>query len=114
MIRHALARKWPQRHLLLVQDRDEHDAIFRKELADLAARHPETLRVHRLYSRSHKQLAGADQIRREAAGYLDLTSTCAFICGPNTPRGELPGFVERLRTVLGLELGFPPQRIRTE
>ena len=114
MIRHAVARNWPQRHLLLVQDRDEHDAIFRKELADLAARHPEILRVHRLYSRSHKQLTGAEQIRREAAGYLDLTSTCAFICGPNSPRGEAPGFVERLRQTLGLELGFSQDRIRTE
>jgi hypothetical protein len=70
--------------------------------------------VHRLYSRSHKQLTGADQIRREAAGYLDLTSTFAFICGPNSPRGEAPGFVERLRQALGLELSFPPERIRTE
>lgn len=114
MIKHAVSQKWPQRHLLLVQDRDEGDALFRKELSDLAVRHPETLRVHRLYSRSHKQLAGAAQIRKEAAGYLDLNSTWAFICGPNVRRGDAPGFVEGLRLALGLELGFAPERIRTE
>lgn len=114
MIRHAVLRNWPQRHLLLVQDRDETDALFRKELTDLAAKHPDRLRVHRHYSRSHKQITGAEQIRREAAGWLDLSHCWAFLCGPNMPRNGAPGFVERLRLGLGVELGFAPERIRTE
>ncbi len=114
MIRHALARNWPQRHLLIVQDRHEADAIFRKELSDLAARNPESLHVVRVYSRPHAQMIGAEQIRHAAAGYLDLGAVWAFVCGPNTPRGEAPGFVERLRRTLGLELGFSQERIRTE
>jgi ferredoxin-NADP reductase len=114
MIRHALARNWPQRHLLLVQDRHEADAIFRKELADLAAQHPDSLHIVRVYSRPHAHLITAEQIRHAAAGYLDLGAVWAFICGPNSPRGEAPGFVERLRRALGLELGFSQDRIRTE
>lgn len=114
MIRHALARNWPQRHLLIVQDRHEGDAIFRKELSDLAARHPDTLRIVRVYSRPHGPMIGAEQIRHAAAGYLDLGSALAFVCGPNTPRGDALGFVERLRQALGLELGFSQERIRTE
>jgi ferredoxin-NADP reductase len=114
MIRHALARQWPQRHLLLVQDRHESDAIFRKELADLAARHPESLHIVRIYSRPHSQRITAETIRHAAAGYLDLGSVWAFLCGPNNSRGGVPGFVEHLRQVLGLELGFSQERIRTE
>ncbi|MBI3854059.1 MAG: hypothetical protein HY293_00045 [Planctomycetes bacterium] len=113
MIRHALARKWPQRHLLLVQDRSEADALFRRELEELAARH-DGLRVRRVHSRSEGEALSADLIRREAAGFLDLGASWAFVCGPNSARPDGPGFVDRLRAALSATLGFAPERIRTE
>jgi ferredoxin-NADP reductase len=114
MIRHALARGWPQRHLLLLQDRCAADALFTKEWEGLSARHPGSLRVRHVYSQTSHEYISADLIRREAGGFLDLASTWAFICGPNSPRPEGPGFVDHLRSDLGTILGFPPERLRTE
>jgi len=114
MIRHALSRNWPQRHLLLVQDREEGEALFRKELADLAAHHHDRFRIHRLYTRTGKDRIDSDRIRAESSGWIDLSSAWAFICGPNQARSDGPGFVDRLRLALGVDLGFPPERIRTE
>jgi ferredoxin-NADP reductase len=114
MIRHALAMNWPQRHLLLVQDRSEADALFRREFEDLAKHNAPLLRVRHLHSRSKKEALTADLIRHEASGYLDLDASWAFVCGPNHPRPDGPGFVDRLRGVLSASLGFGPDRIRTE
>jgi ring-1,2-phenylacetyl-CoA epoxidase subunit PaaE len=114
MIRHALSRNWPQRHLLLVQDREEGEALFRKELADLAERHPDRFRIRRLYSRPGRERIDADRIRAEASGWIDLNTAWAFVCGPNQTRPDGPGFVDHLRLALGVGLGFPPERIRTE
>jgi ferredoxin-NADP reductase len=114
MIRHALSRKWPQRHLLLVQDRDEPDALFRKEFADLSVRHKDAFRVRHFFSRSKTDRISAETIREAASEFLDLNATWAFICGPNTARPDGPGFVDRIRMVLGGELRVPPDRIRTE
>jgi ferredoxin-NADP reductase len=114
MIRHALTRKWPQRHLLLVQDRDEGDALFRKELADLAAHHSDRFRIHRIFTRTSKERIDLDRLKAEAAGWLDLSSAWVFICGPNQVRPDGPGFVDRLRMALGVQLGLAPDRIRTE
>jgi len=114
MIRHALTQNWPQRHLLLVQDRSEADALFRREFEELVKRHPENLRVRHLHTRSKKEALTADLIRHEAAGFLDLDATWAFVCGPNLPRPDGPGFVDRIRGMLGTSLGFTPERIRTE
>jgi ferredoxin-NADP reductase len=114
MIRHALTRNWPQRHLLLVQDREEGDALFRKELADLAAQHPERFRLRRLFTRPGRERIDPERIRNEASEWIDLSSAWAFICGPNQARPDGPGFVDRLRLALGVGLGFPADRIRTE
>lgn len=114
MIRHALARGWPQRHLLLLQDCAEEDVLFKGEWKDLTARHPTSFRIRHVYSRSGHESVSADLIRREAAGYLDLAGTWAFICGPNSVRPQGPGFVDWLRAELGSVLGFSPDRIRTE
>jgi ferredoxin-NADP reductase len=114
MIRHALARKWPQRHLLLVQDRHEADALFRREFEELVKRHPAELRVRHLHTRSKQQAITADRIRAEAAEFLDLGASWAFVCGPNHPRPDGPGFVDRIRGMLSATLGFTPDRIRTE
>lgn len=114
MIRHALAKNWPQRHLLLVQDRSEADALFRREFEELSKHNADLLRVRHVHSRSKQELLTADLIRHEAAGFLDLNASWAFICGPNHPRPQGPGFVDRLRGVLTASLGFPPERVRTE
>ncbi|HLY11658.1 MAG TPA: hypothetical protein VKW04_20325 [Planctomycetota bacterium] len=114
MIRHALARKWPLKHLLLVQDRDEGEVLFRKELAELAAHHPDQFRVRRIYTRTSKERIDVDRLRSEAAGWLELSSAWVFICGPNQARPVGPGFVDRLRHALGVELGLAADRIRTE
>jgi ferredoxin-NADP reductase len=114
MIRHALARNWPQRHLLLVQDRSEHDALFRREFEDLVRQHPDALRVRHLHTRSKQQALSAERIRSEAAGFVELGACWAFVCGPNHPRPDGPGFVDRVRAMLSATLGFTPERIRTE
>jgi ferredoxin-NADP reductase len=114
MIRHALARRWPQRHLLLVQDRSESDALFRREFEDLVKQHPDALRVRHLHTRSKQQALTADRIRSEASEFLDLGASWAFVCGPNHPRPDGPGFVDRIRGMLSASLGFTPDRIRTE
>jgi ferredoxin-NADP reductase len=113
MIRHALAKKWPQRQLLILQDRSESDHLFHKEFEDLARHHPE-FRFRQVHSRSKQELLTAELIRTEAAGFLDLAASWAFICGPNHPRPQGPGFVDRLRGALSATLGFTPDRIRTE
>jgi ferredoxin-NADP reductase len=114
MIRHALAREWPQRHLLLVQDRSESDRLFAREFTELARKHAPVFKTRPVYSRSDRETLSVERIRSEAAGYLDLTSAWAFICGPNHPRPGGPGFVDRLRGALVSTLGFAPERIRTE
>ncbi|RPH47877.1 MAG: hypothetical protein EHM91_05130 [Planctomycetota bacterium] len=113
MIRHALARKWPQRHLLILQDRSESDHLFHKEFEDLA-RHHAGFRFRQVHSRAKQELLTVERIRTEASGFLDLTASWAFICGPNHPRPQGPGFVDRLRGALTATLGFTPDRIRTE
>jgi ferredoxin-NADP reductase len=114
MIRHALARNWPQRQLLLVQDLSEADVLYRREFEDLLMRHPEALRIRHFYSRSDHEILTPGLIREAASGFLDLGAAWAFICGPNHPRPQGPGFVDRLRGALAADLGFAPERIRTE
>jgi ferredoxin-NADP reductase len=114
MIRHALARKWPQRHLLLVQDRSDADALFRKEFQELARRHSDEFRVRHVHSRSHREVLTVELIRAEASGFLDLATSWAFLCGPNHVRPEGPGFIDRLRGALTATLGFSSDRIMTE
>jgi len=114
MIRHALARKWPQRHLLMVQDRSDSDALFRKEFHELAKRHPDEFRFIPVHSRTDREVLTAERIRSEAAGFLDLGSSWAYLCGPNHARPQGPGFIDRLRGALTATLGFTPERIRTE
>lgn len=114
MIRHALAKNWPQRHLLLVQDRTEADGLFRREFEDLAKHNPGQLKIRHVHTRAKQEALSADVIRHESAGFLDLHASLAFVCGPNHPRPEGPGFVDRLRGMLTASLGFSPDRIRTE
>ncbi|HZE97843.1 MAG TPA: hypothetical protein VE981_12520 [Planctomycetota bacterium] len=114
MLRHALSRNWPQRHLLLVQDRDEGDSLFRKEFGDLASRHKDSFRFRHFFSRSKQDRLTADTIREAASEWLDLSASWAFICGPNLTRPDGPGFVDRMKLAVGGGLGVPPDRIRSE
>jgi ferredoxin-NADP reductase len=113
MIRHALGRNWPQKHLLLVQDRGAADALYREEWAALAEKHPERFRVRAVLSRERGERIDADRVRREAEGFLDLGAAWGFLCGPNQPRPDGPGFVDRCRALL-LGLGFAADRVRSE
>src|SRR5262245_31438802 len=50
MIRHALAKGWPQVHVLVLQERSEEDVLFRDEWRDLLARHASKLRIRSVFS----------------------------------------------------------------
>lgn len=113
MVRHALGRDWPQRQLLLVQDRTAQDLLYAREWEDLQAGHASRLRVVLLFSRERGERINADVLRQAAGGFLDLEAAWGFACGPNQARPDGPGFVDRCRELLR-SLGFPPERIRTE
>jgi ferredoxin-NADP reductase len=130
MIRHALAKGWPQRHLLILQNRNPEDVFFKEEWKELEARHGDRLRIRHVYS-----VAGGEHVtpeigRRAMEGWIDGASSMAFVCGPNRPREVTgpdgaktkgPGFCEAWcgnprRKMAGklAELGFLPERILTE
>ncbi|MFC7886258.1 2Fe-2S iron-sulfur cluster-binding protein [Streptomyces sp. NPDC057376] len=87
---------------LLYANRDEHNVIFRDELAELAREYGDRLTVlHWLES-----LQG----RPTAAGLRTLARPCtgrrAFVCGPGP-------FMDLATSVLA-DLGVPPQRVTVE
>jgi ferredoxin-NADP reductase len=121
MIRHALRKGWPQRHLLLLQDRGPEHVLFRDEWRELAARHSDRFRIRHLFSRSGGEYLSEDAICLAMEGYFDAGRALAFVCGPNAPRAGQPGFVDRWRgnpktgaPGLLTSLGFPADRILTE
>lgn len=118
MIRHALAKGWPQKHLLICQDRHEEDVLFKQEWEGLLARHPDLLRIRRAFSAERGERLDVDGVRDSMNGWFDGPSAMAFVCGPGRPRGTEPGFVETwagLRAPGRLQaLGFTPDRILTE
>lgn len=124
MIRSALGRGWPQRHLLVLQNRSESDVFYRGEWPDLLAHHPDRLRVRHLFS-SAGEYATVEGVRAEMAGWIDGQDGMALVCGPNRPRDvggrKEPGFCEKWaghsrRKQVGwlAQLGFTPDRILTE
>ncbi len=96
MIRHALGRGWPQRHLLIVQDRASKDALFLEEWPDLAARHPDRFRHRAVYSRDSGARITEALVLDAMRGFIVPERAAAFVCGPNAARpgsgGEEPGF----------------------
>ena len=125
MIRDALRRGWPQKHLLVLQNRSEADVFYRAEWPALASSHPGLLKVRHVFSVSAGEHVSADLVRREMEGFLDPASSMALVCGPNRPRegagGREPGFCELWcgnprRKVDGFlaRLGFTPDRVLTE
>ena len=85
-----------------------------KEFGDLVSHHKDQFRVRHLFTRSSKDRITPELVKKEAEGYIALADAWVFICGPNQARPDGPGFVDRLRMSLGVDLGFAPDRIRTE
>ncbi len=111
MIRHALARDWPQRHLLVLQERQPGDVLFHEEWIPLGAR--PGFRFRPVYSRSGGERLSADLLRAASEGFLSPDSTLAFVCGPNDPRRGGPGFCDLASACLE-SLGIRPDRILRE
>jgi ferredoxin-NADP reductase len=130
MIRYALGRGWPQRHLLVLQNRTEADVFYRGEWPELMKRHEGRLKVRHVWSVTSKEHVSVDLVRKEMAGFLEGGTSMALVCGPNRPREVVgpdgakcrePGFCELWcgnprKKVDGFlaQLGFTPDRIRTE
>lgn len=120
MIRHALLGGWPQRHLLLLQNRTEADVLFRAEWEDLAARFGAKFRARHVFSVPDGRYLSEELVRGEMRGFLRPESALAYVCGPNAPRGDAPGFRDLWaggkEGAPGLleRLGFPRERIRVE
>ncbi len=126
MIRWALARGWPQRHLLVLQNRSEGDVFYRGEWPALQG---ERLRIRHAFSSAGERVS-VELVRREMEGFLEARSALALVCGPNRPREVVgpdgakrrePGFCElwcgnprRKQAGLLEQLGFAPDRILTE
>jgi ferredoxin-NADP reductase len=130
MIRHAVARGWPQRHLLVLQNRTPEDVFFKEEWRELAERHPDRFRVRHVFSVTDGEHVSPEILKRAMEGWIDGATSMALACGPNRPREIVaadgkktkePGFCERWcghprRKVSGLlaDPGFTPDRILTE
>lgn len=130
IIKYALSRGLPQKHVLFYQNRTPEDIIFRREWEQLQVRYAGHLKVVHVLSRpqdgKEKWLGRTgyiteELIRAELEGQFDLAGAMAFVCGPNRPRDGGPGFLEkyagnRRNNQLGLlgRLGLPFERIRTE
>jgi ferredoxin-NADP reductase len=130
MIRYALGRGWPHRHLLVLQNRTEDDIFYRDEWPELMRRYPDRLKVRHIFSVPTGQHVDVDLLHREMEGFLEGSSAQAMVCGPNQAREfvgsrgtriRFPGFCElwcgnprRNAEGLLLKLGFTPDRILTE
>lgn len=130
MIRHALGRGWPHRHLLILQNRTESDIFYHDEWEELVRRHPDRLKVRHVFSVPQGQHVDVELLHREMEGFLEGSSAQAMVCGPNRAREfvgsrgtriRFPGFCElwcgnprRNAEGLLLQVGFTPDRILTE
>jgi ferredoxin-NADP reductase len=130
MIQHALARGWPQKHLLLLQNRTPEDVFYKAEWKDLESRCADRFRIRHIHSVSAGEHLIPDMARQFMDGWIDGAASMAFVCGPNRPRevvakdgtkSKEPGFCEgwcgnprrKIQGKLG-ELGFTPDRILNE
>jgi ferredoxin-NADP reductase len=113
MIRHALQQGWPQRQLLVLQDRSPSDVLFASEWTALEERHGGRFRFRPFFSQSQGETLSAPRIQEAMRGFLESASSIAYLCGPKSPRGPEAGFVDRVRSILSGSLGFPEDRIVT-
>jgi ferredoxin-NADP reductase len=115
VIRHALGRGWPQRHLLILQNRAEEDVFYRDAWPALRARRPDRFRLQLLFSRTRGERATAELVRSEMEGFLDPAASLAFVCGANRASAT-SGAARRAagRRASWPAWASPPERIRTE
>jgi 3-ketosteroid 9alpha-monooxygenase subunit B len=127
ILRHGLKAGRPARHLFFMQNKTSADIIYRRELEDLRAAHPDRLRVVHVLSRERVEgmehgHVNLELLRRELESFGPVERAIAFVCGPNRPRpGHARGFVDSFagspktseRGILG-ECGFPFERIVRE
>ena len=109
MIRHALGRGWPQRQVLVLQDRTAADVLFAREWEALAGE--PRFRFLPVYSRAGGGRVTAERVREAIAGFADPARCVAFVCGPNQSRAGAPGFCDQAREALAAA-GVPGDRIR--
>ncbi|MGH2796634.1 MAG: ferredoxin reductase [Thermoleophilaceae bacterium] len=110
MLRNRAAARIEAAARLLFSSRSLADVIYRQELDELAARR-DGLEVFHTLTRS--QPAGWTGYARRVdapmlaeTGWPSEAGATVFVCGPTA-------FVEAAATIL-VELGYPPERIRTE
>src|SRR5688572_31511226 len=85
-IQHAVSKVWPQKHLLLLQNRTPEDVFFKDEWRDLAERHGDRFRVRHIHSVTAGEHLIPGMARKFMDGWMDGASSMAFVCGPNRPR----------------------------
>lgn len=110
MLRHRAAQQSQVPTRLLSSSRTYDAIIYREELAQLAAADPTLTVVHTL---TRSQPAGWTGERRRIdramlaqVSWPPAEQPLAFVCGPT-------GLVESVASAL-VELGYAPQRVRTE
>ena len=131
ILKDALHRGLPQRHLFVDANRTHAAILFREQLETLAAAHPDTLRVLHLLTREETAAARGPQYRHgrlipELLRELvpDPARTEAFVCGPGVTmlqrkaalsRGEKPAprFLENAVELLK-GLGIPRKQLHQE
>lgn len=113
LIRHALGKGWPLKHLLIAQDRTPEDALFRREWETLEVSDGRFRRRAAFSRTSSGEYVSAALIAEAARGFLEPRACLALICGPNDPRNGAPGFCDLARRVLG-DVGVPADRVLGE
>lgn len=113
LIREALGRGLPLKHLLILQDRTPEDRFYAAEWAALEKAEPGRFRLRAAHSRTSKEYISTPLIAAAAAGYVDPKRCLALVCGPKEVRGTSPSFCDLARMILK-ELGVPADRILGE
>ena len=113
LIRHALGKGWPLKHLLVLQDRTLQDVLFRREWEALEAEEGGRFRRRTVLSRTSREYISAGLIAEAARGFLEPAACLGLTCGPNEPRGGGPGFCDLARGAL-VDAGVPADRVLGE
>jgi ferredoxin-NADP reductase len=131
ILRHALETGLRLRHTLVYGNKLWQDVIFRRQLDEMAARHPGKLEIVHALSREKPTAAMGPNVRAGRVGLEllrewipDPTAVEVFACGPGITRFDRreakergvepqPRFLESAMTALA-EIGVPRERIHRE